>query len=93
MIQAFLGALAYGMLSLFWHHNPMEQPPRPVKSGLYRPKPQRRVPRSIPDGVFDEIFAKLRSNCVRGHERVPIGGQVKVTAGGRIGVPALRFAS
>lgn len=43
------------------HHNPME-PYGPAKSGLYRPKPQRRVPRSIPDGVFDEIFAQLRSN-------------------------------
>lgn len=41
------------------HHNPME-PYGPAKSGLYRPKPQLRVPRSIPDGVFDEIFAQLR---------------------------------
>ena len=43
------------------HHNPMD-PYRMEKSGLYRPKPQRRIPRSIPDRVFDEIFAKLRSN-------------------------------
>lgn len=43
------------------HHNPMD-PYRPEKSGLYRPRPQRRIPRSIPDRVFDEIFAKLRSN-------------------------------
>lgn len=43
------------------HHNPME-PLHPTKSGLYRPKPEARVPRSIPDGVFDEIFAKLRSD-------------------------------
>lgn len=43
------------------HHNPME-PYRDEKSGLYRPRLPRRIPRSIPDGVFNEIFAGLRSN-------------------------------
>lgn len=43
------------------HHNPME-PYRDEKSGLYRPRLPRRIPRSIPDGVFNEIFARLRSN-------------------------------
>ena len=43
------------------HHNPME-PYRDEKSGLYRPKVPRRVPRSVPDEEFNEIFAKLGSH-------------------------------
>ena len=43
------------------HHNPME-PYRDQKSGLYRPKVPRRVPRSVRDDEFNEIFAKLGSN-------------------------------
>jgi site-specific recombinase XerD len=43
------------------HHNPME-PYRDEKSGLYRPKVPRRVPRSVPDDEFNEIFAKLGSH-------------------------------
>jgi site-specific recombinase XerD len=43
------------------HHNPMESY-RADKSGLYRPRVSRRIPRSIPDEQFNEIFAKLRSN-------------------------------
>lgn len=43
------------------HHNPME-PYRDEKSGRYRPKVPRRVPRSIPDHEFNEIFAKLGSH-------------------------------
>ena len=43
------------------HHNPME-PYRDHKSGLYRPKVPRRVPRSVPDDEFNEIFAKLGSH-------------------------------
>jgi integrase len=43
------------------HHNPME-PHRAEKTGLYRPRPRRRIPRSIPDEVFNEIFARLPSN-------------------------------
>ena len=43
------------------HHNPME-PYRDQKSGLYRPKVPRRVPRSVPDDEFNEIFAKLGSH-------------------------------
>lgn len=43
------------------HHNPMD-PYRADKTGLYRPRPQRRIPRSIPDRVFDEIFTRLASN-------------------------------
>jgi site-specific recombinase XerD len=43
------------------HHNPME-PYRHERSGLYRPRVPDRVPRSIPDGEFNEIFAGLPSH-------------------------------
>jgi site-specific recombinase XerD len=43
------------------HHNPME-PHRNERSGLYRPTVPTRIPRSIPDEEFNEIFARLRSN-------------------------------
>lgn len=43
------------------HHNPME-PFRNQQAGLYRPKVPSRVPRSIPDEEFNEIFAKLASH-------------------------------
>ena len=43
------------------HHNPME-PYRDQKSGLYRPQVPRRVPRSVPDDEFNEIFAQLGSH-------------------------------
>jgi integrase len=43
------------------HHNPME-PRRNERSGLYRPKVPSRVPRSIPDSEFNEIFARLPSH-------------------------------
>jgi site-specific recombinase XerD len=43
------------------HHNPME-PHRNERAGLYRPRVPKRVPRSIPDDLFNEIFAKLPSH-------------------------------
>jgi integrase len=43
------------------HHNPME-PYRKERAGLYRPRVPRRVPRSIPDEEFNEIFARLPSH-------------------------------
>ena len=43
------------------HHNPME-PFGNQRAGLYRPKMPSRVPRSIPDEEFNEIFAKLGSH-------------------------------
>jgi integrase len=43
------------------HHNPL-QPFRRERSGLYRPKITRRVPRCIPDEKFNELFAGLRSH-------------------------------
>ena len=43
------------------HHNPME-PFRHERAGLYRPRVPSRVPRSISDEEFNEIFAKLPSH-------------------------------
>jgi len=43
------------------HHNPME-PYRNERSGLYRPRVPSRIPRSVPDGEFNEIFARLPSH-------------------------------
>jgi integrase len=43
------------------HHNPME-PHRNERAGLYRPRVPSRVPRSIPDEEFNEIFARLPSH-------------------------------
>jgi integrase len=43
------------------HHNPME-PFRHERSGLYRPRVPSRVPRSVPDEEFNEIFARLPSH-------------------------------
>jgi integrase len=43
------------------HHNPME-PFRRERAGLYRPRVPSRVPRSVPDEEFNEIFAKLPSH-------------------------------
>jgi len=42
-------------------HNPME-PPRQERSGRYRPRLAARVPRAVPDDVFNEIFARLPSH-------------------------------
>ena len=43
------------------HHNPME-PYRGERSGLYRPRVPSRIPRSVPDAEFNEIFARLPSH-------------------------------
>ena len=43
------------------HHNPMEAHIG-ARAGLYRPRVPARVPRAVPDGVFNEIFARLASN-------------------------------
>lgn len=43
------------------HRNPMD-PPRRERSGLYRPTVPARVPRSVPDEQFNEIFARLGSH-------------------------------
>jgi integrase len=43
------------------HHNPME-PFRQQRSGLYRPRVARRIPRCIPDELFNRLFAELGSH-------------------------------
>jgi site-specific recombinase XerD len=43
------------------HHNPME-PHRNERTGLYRPTVPARIPRSVPDTEFNEIFARLASH-------------------------------
>lgn len=43
------------------HHNPME-PHGNERTGLYRPRLPSRIPRSIPDAEFNEIFARLPSH-------------------------------
>ena len=43
------------------HHNPME-PYRHERAGRYRPVAPSRIPRSVPDAEFNEIFARLPSH-------------------------------
>jgi site-specific recombinase XerD len=43
------------------HHNPVE-PFGNERAGLYRPRVPSRVPRSVPDEEFNEIFARLPSH-------------------------------
>ena len=43
------------------HHNPMD-PYHNQRSGLYRPRVVKRIPRDIPDAQFNEIFARLPSH-------------------------------
>jgi hypothetical protein len=60
------------------HHNPME-PYRNERSGRYRPTVPTRIPRSVPDEEFNEIFAGFPrtgtgrwslSMCLPGHGRL-----------------------
>jgi hypothetical protein len=43
------------------HHNPMAAR-RDERSGLFRPRLAQRIPRSIPDERFSELFARLTSH-------------------------------
>lgn len=43
------------------HRNPME-PARQERAGRYRPVVPTRIPRSVPDADFNEIFARLPSH-------------------------------
>ena len=43
------------------HQNPMESQ-RNERAGAYRPRLATRIPRSVPDEVFNEIFARLPSH-------------------------------
>ena len=44
------------------HHNPMRPWLRPSGPAPYQPKALRRIPRAIPDGQFNELFAALASD-------------------------------
>jgi integrase len=43
------------------HHNPMDRFDG-QRAGLFRPRVAQRIPRQIPDGKFDELFAALGSH-------------------------------
>jgi integrase len=43
------------------HHNPMAPYPN-ERAGRYRPRLPARIPRAVPDAVFNEIFAALGSH-------------------------------
>jgi len=43
------------------HHNPMDEW-RPERTGRYRPTVPKRIPRAIPDGWFNQLFASLPSD-------------------------------
>jgi len=43
------------------HHNPMQPWPR-QRTGLYRRRQPQTVPRAIPDGLFNALFAKMDSD-------------------------------
>jgi site-specific recombinase XerD len=43
------------------HHNPMDTFQN-ERTGLYRPKVPGRIPRNIPDDLFNELFARLGSH-------------------------------
>ena len=43
------------------HHNPMDEW-KPERIGRYRPTVPRRIPRAIPDGWFNKLFASLPSD-------------------------------
>jgi site-specific recombinase XerC len=43
------------------HHNPMDRFDG-QRAGLFRPRVAQRIPRQIPDGKFDELFAALSSH-------------------------------
>jgi integrase len=44
------------------HHNPMRPFRRPARRAPYQPKEPKRIPRSIPDQAFNELFGALTSN-------------------------------
>jgi len=44
------------------HHNPMQPFRRPSRRAEYQPKEPRRIPRSIPDQAFNELFTALSTN-------------------------------
>ncbi|MFI7709378.1 tyrosine-type recombinase/integrase [Nonomuraea sp. NPDC049480] len=44
------------------HHNPMQPFRRPFRRAEYQPKEPKRIPRSIPDRAFNDLFAALTTH-------------------------------
>lgn len=61
MVNPFPLARGRGGRRVGAHHSPMDSPQN-QRSGLFRPRLGRRVPRSIPDEKFNELFAQLSSH-------------------------------
>lgn len=60
------------------HHNPIDLY-RNERSGLYRPRHVQRVPRSIPDEMFNKLFAQLGSH----RDRAGVSGRRLAPSGRR----------
>ena len=58
-VRVMLPAAVAGLLHA--HHNPMDEW-EPERTGRYRPVVPKRIPRAIPDGWFDKLFASLPSD-------------------------------
>jgi site-specific recombinase XerD len=70
------------------HHNPMREPPR-ERAGLYRVKQPQRIPRSIPDDLFEQLFARL--SCDRDRALVAMFLSTAARAAELLGVPRGRI--
>jgi len=62
LINPFPKAISGDEEHLNAHHNPMQPFHRPARRAPYQPKEPKRIPRSIPDRAFNELFAALASN-------------------------------
>ncbi len=65
------------------HHNQMDQFQR-QRAGLYRPRQVKRIPRQIPDALFNELFARL--SCDRDRALVAFWVSTGVRASELLGV-------
>lgn len=78
------GARLLGYATAPWSLKPLASGSMGEVAGL--------APTSCGD-VLRRISRLIVEDAVRGHERVPTGGQVEVPAGGQIEVPTLRVVS
>lgn len=62
LINPFPKARTAGDEHINAHHNPMQPFRRPTRRAEYQPREPRRIPRSIPDQAFNELFAGLASH-------------------------------
>lgn len=70
------------------HHNPMREPPH-ERTGLYRVKQPQRIPRSMPDDLFEQLFNKL--TCDRDRALVAMFLSTAARAAELLGVPRGRL--